>query len=154
MEEWEKRAKEMNNDKVTIDDKITALKTQAKMTVDKIKILTSEIAIKYMEEDLVKIEQQIADLLIEKEKVAVDAPTDMKMVMAYIKYYLDNMQYLLLEHTDPVIRANSFGVLFDDVPNYQEIKSGTQDFAYFIKLNEVFVQSKGKLAAEPGFEPE
>ncbi|MEK7571531.1 MAG: hypothetical protein AAB553_04615 [Patescibacteria group bacterium] len=148
--EWEKREKEMQKDEVTIDSKIAELKTQIKMTVDKIKILTSEIAIKYLEEDLIKLEQQIADLLVEKGKAIADKPTDMHIVMAYIKYYLDNMQYLLLEHTDPVIRANSFGVLFDEAPTYQEIESGNQDLAYFIKLNEVFVSNKGKLAGKPG----
>lgn len=154
VEEWEKREKEMNKDKENIDVKITELKTQVKLTVDKIKMLTSEIAIKYLEEDLVKTEQQIADLLIEKGKVDVEKPTDMRIVMAYIKYYLDNMKYLLLEHKDPIIRANSFGVLFDEAPTYQEIDYGTRDLASFIKLNEVFVRNKGMLAVEPGFEPE
>ena len=60
---------------------------------------------------------------------------------------------LLIDHKDPVTRANSFGVLFDEAPTYQEIENGTQDLSYFIKLNEVFVRNKGKLAAGPGFEP-
>lgn len=154
VDEWEKREKEMNKDKINIDARVSELKTQAKMTVDKIKMLTSETAIKYLEEDLLTIDQQIADLTIEKNKAETEKPTDMRIVMAYIKYYLDNMHYLLLEHTDPLTRANSFGVLFDEAPTYQEIKNGTQDLAYCIKLNEVFVRNKSELVVEPGFEPE
>src|SRR5215469_2298368 len=104
-----------------------------------------------MEEDLVKIEGQIANLLLEKDKIVADIPTNMKVVMAYIKYYLDNMQYLLLDQKDPVIRVNAFSVLFDENPTYEEIKNGTQDLASFIRLNEVFVRSQGMLAAGPGF---
>lgn len=56
----------------------------------------------------------------------------------------------LFDHKDPVIRANSFSVLFDENPSYQEIKNGTRDLASFVKLNEVFVSNKGKLAGNRG----
>ncbi len=151
--EWEKRQEEMNKDKVNIDEQITGLKTQAKMAVDKIKLLTSEIAIKYMEEDLVKLEMQMADLLEEKRKAEDAKPTDVNEVMAYVRYFLEHMKYLLLDQPDPVVRANCFGVLFDKAPTYQEIDSGTPDLAQCISLNEAFVQSQGKLAAGLGFEP-
>lgn len=42
--------------KVSKYQRISELKTQAKLTVDKIKYLTSEVGIKYMEEDLIKAE--------------------------------------------------------------------------------------------------
>jgi hypothetical protein len=147
--EWEKREKELHKDEENIDTRIAAVTTQIKMTVDKIKILTSEVAIKYLEADLVKFEQQIADLKVEKEKAIVDKPTDMRIVMTYIKYFLDNMHYLLLEHEDPIIRANAFSVLFDEAPTYEEIKDGTHDLSSCIKLNDVFVVNKDKLAGVP-----
>ena len=150
--EWEKRLKEINKDKINYDEKIVALKTQAKMTVDKIKVLTSEIAIKYMEEDLIKVEQDIAQLLDEKQKAANTEPMDMNVVMAYIKYFLEHMDELLLDEANPLSKAAYFGVLFDEAPTYEEIreeiKSGTQKLAYCIKLNDAFVRSQGKLAGE------
>ena len=146
--EWDKRQGEIHKDDVNIDQKIIQLKTQVKMTVDKIKYLTSEVAIKYMEEDLVKTEQEIGNLLEEKQKVVDAKPTDINVVMAYIKYYLEHMEYLLLRSPNPMDRAGYFGVLFDKAPTYEEIKSETQDLAYCIKLNKLFIQSQGKLAAE------
>lgn len=116
--------------------------SEAKLTVEKIKKLTSDIAIKYMEEDLLKIEDQIAQLLQEKENIIVEKPIDMREVMAYIKYYLDNIKYLLLDQKDPVLRANAFDVLFDEAPTYKEINDGTRNFASVISLNEAFVQSQ------------
>lgn len=145
--EWEKRNKETTKDQINIDTKIMELKTQEKMTVDKIKILTSEVAIKYMEEDLVKVEQQVTDLLEEKQN-AVDAkPTDMRLVMAYIKYFLEHMENLLLEQSNPIFKANCFGVLFDKAPTYQEINSGTPNLAQCVALNKLFIQDQGRLAA-------
>lgn len=48
-------------------------------------LITSEVAIKYMEEELVKIEQEIAGLLEARQKEIEEKPTDMNIVMAYIK---------------------------------------------------------------------
>lgn len=151
--EWQKRQKETNKDEVNIDERAQELKLQAKMTADKIKYLTSESAIKYMEEDIVKAEKEIADLLSLKQKVAESEPTDIGVVMSYIKYFLEHMHELVLTGTDPVETAAFFGVLFDKAPTYQEIKSGTQKLAQCIRLNEAFVRSQGSMAARLGFEP-
>ncbi len=152
--EWEKRNIEVVKDEVTIDDRITQLKTQTKQTIDKIKFLTSEVAIKYMEQELITTEQQLTDLLGEKQK-AVDAqPIDMKVVMVYIKYFLEHLEELLILGTDSVQKAAYFGVLFDEAPTYAEILSGTPKLAQCIKLNDDFMSGQGMLAVEPGFEPE
>lgn len=149
-EEWDKRQNELQKDDVNIDQKIIELKTQAKMTADKIKFLTSEVAIRYMEEDLVKTEGQIAELLAEKQKVEQEKPTDVRIVMAYIKYFLEHMEELLLESPNPLDKAGYFGVLFDKAPTYAEIDSETRNLASCIALNEVFVRSQGKLAGTCG----
>lgn len=152
--EWDKRQLEMNKDTVNIDAKLAELKTEVKLTVDKIKMLTSEVAIKYLEQDLVKLEQEIGDLLSEKEKTDQEKPTDARIVMAYIKYFLEHMDELLIGGTNPLNKAGYFGVLFDKAPTYAEINSGTPNLASCIALNEIFIQSQGMLAAKPGFEPE
>lgn len=152
-DEWDKREGELHRDDINIDNKIAQLKTQAEMTVEKIKLLSSEVAIKYMEEDLIKIEQQIAELILEKDKKTLRETPKASIVMAYVKYFMEHMDYLLLEQPNPINKAKSFGVLFDEAPTYEEIKNGTQDLAYFIKLNEVFMWSQNQLAAGLGIEP-
>lgn len=152
--EWNKRQTESNKDKVNIDTQVDELKTQGKITADKIKYLTSEVAIKYIEEDLIKIDNQIGNLLAEKEKTVLVKPTDIEQVMKYIKYYLEHIEYLLIDSPDPVTRASYFGVLFDSAPTYQELTSGTQKFSECIKLNEVFTSSKDKLVTPYGLEPQ
>lgn len=62
----------------------------------------------------------------------------MNIVMVYIKYFLEHMDDLLIHGQDPIARANCFGVLFDTVPTYEELLSGTQKFSEFINLNEAF----------------
>ncbi len=150
--EWYKRTKASNQEQLNIDTKIAELKMQARMAIEKIKYLTSETAIKYMESEVVKAEQQISKLMEEKEKAV--GPYDMKLVMAYIKYFLEHMEELLLSGSDPLLQASYFGVLFDKAPTYQEIFSGTPQLAECIKLNKAYRRHKGNLAAEQGFEPQ
>lgn len=151
--EWEKRQKEARIDQSTYDIQIDNLKGQVRIAVDKIKLLNSETAIKYMEEDIVKLEQEIASLLSAKQKAMISKPMDAHVVMTYVRYFLEHFDNLLLDWEDPEERASHFGVLFDETPTYQEIVSGTPKLSEFIKLKEVFMESESELAGEPGLEP-
>lgn len=151
--EWERRQSQSQQGKVNIDERITQLKSQAQLTADKIRYLTSEVAIKYVEEDLVKIDTEIGDLLAQKEKEIAEKPVDASEVMSYVTYFLEHMDDLLIHGEDPEAQALHFGILFDQAPTYEELNSGTQKLTDAIKLNDVFVMSKGDLAPRLGLEP-
>ncbi len=150
--EWEKRNLESTKDTINIDNKIAELKTQAKMALQKIKFLSSETTIKYMEEEAVNADKEAAKLLEEKSKIA--SPYDRRTILAYIKYFLEHLDYLLLSNPDPIQKAQCFSVLFDTAPTYAEINSGTPRLAEIIKLKDNYKRSQGNLAAEQGFEPQ
>ena len=63
LDEWSKRQQQNQKDDVDIDTKLTALRTESALAIDKIKYLKSETAIKYMEEELMKLEEQMTQLL-------------------------------------------------------------------------------------------
>jgi len=151
--EWTKRQKELVKDTGNIDTRIAELKTQAQLTADKMRYVSSEVAIKYLESDLVKTDGEITELLAQKEKTKQEEPIDIKMIMEYIKYFLEHLEYLLIDSPDPVSRASYFGILFDQAPTYEELLSGTQNYAECIKLNDVFTQSQTHLAEQVGLEP-
>ena len=76
--------------------------------------------------------------------------------MKYLKYFLEHLDYLLLQQIDTVSRANYFGLLFDKLPTYQEIVFGTKDITKITGINEVFTNyklSKGHMVPRVGFEP-
>ena len=151
--EWERRETQSEKGKVNINERITQLKSQAQLTADKIRYLTSEVAIKYVEEDLVKIDKEIGNLLVQKKKEIDEKPADATEVMSYVKYFLEHMDDLLIHGEDPEAQALHFGILFDEAPTYEELNSGTQKLAHAIKLNEVFSMSKDYLAPRVGLEP-
>jgi site-specific DNA recombinase len=104
---------------------IIALHAEAIATVGKLKVLTSDTAIKYMEEDLMRIEENIKKLEAKKVELESKKPLDFARVMARAKYFIEHLDELLVKQIDPIKKAQFFGVLFDKVPTYEEIKSRT-----------------------------
>ena len=136
--EFAKRQVQTETDLQHIDTKITELKTQVRLTVDKMKLLSSETAIKYMEEDLMKTEEQINELTATKAETSNTKPTKVRKAIAYAKYFMAHLDYLLLQQSNPVAKANFFGILFNQVPTFQEIEYGTKNMADVTGLNELF----------------
>jgi site-specific DNA recombinase len=155
--EWERRQTTLKTDKLNIDAKIKALKTQIGLAVEKLTFLNSEIAIKYMEEEINKLENEIKGLEFEKEKQAAKQPPNMNKILAIVTYFLEHLDYLLLQQKDPIIKAKLFGLLFKKLPTYEDLISGTPEFTPVIELNQLFRQHKMALSSlmvgDEGFEP-
>ena len=153
---WERRQQVVNQEEITLDTRIEGLQAQALALVDKLKLLSSETAIKYVEEDLMKLEEQVNELKAEKQHTEAAKPLDFSIVLQYIKYFLEHLDYLLLKQIDPVKRANFFGLVFDQPPTYGEIESGATDPSKLTGINELFKLKNVKrslLVGEEGIEP-
>lgn len=121
-----------------IETRITELRAQVQALVDKLKLLSSEIAIKSIEEDIMKTEQEIKALIEERDRRSVEKPLDFAIVKQYLKFFLENMENLLLKQIDPTKKANFFGLLFNGAPTYAEIFSANKNSGDLPKLNELF----------------
>jgi site-specific DNA recombinase len=134
--EWNKRQYTVKRDVGIRKLQINELKTQARMVAERIKFC-SPTTIKYLEEDLIRIEQQIAEFTpdrTESEKITVDE----HLIKKYAKYFAKYPEYLLLEQQDPVQKANYFGLLFEQLPTYQQLERLSASHQNTTKLSEVF----------------
>ena len=153
---WQQRQQVVDQEEATIDTRITALQAQASAMVDKLKLVSSETAIKYVEEELMKLEEQIKALEAEKQHKAAAKPLDFSIVMKYIKYFLEHLDYLLLRQIDPIKKASFFGLIFDKSPTYAEIESGIGNPGKLTDINELFKlknMNRSLLVGEEGIEP-
>ena len=137
---WEEKIKTLEKDTQQLDNKINVLKISAKNTVDKIKLLSSDIAIRYMEEDLIKAEQEIKQLEEQKNQKP-EKFINMELVMDNIKYFLEHFEELLLDRSKPLKTAEYFGLLFEQPPTYEELLSGTPKLAPIFALKSTFDRS-------------
>lgn len=120
---WERTNTEYIVGLQALDNRVEELKQQAFVSVEKIKVLSSETAIKYMEEDIMKTEEQIKTLNGKRAELERKKPVDIGKILARVKYFVENLDKLLLQQIDPIKRAQFFGAIFDTPPTYDEIKS-------------------------------
>ena len=138
MTEWERRQEHQAADIGRYDQQIKELELEAEVTVRKLKMVESETAIKYMEADLMNIEQKIQMIKTEKEKKMTEEPVNMANIMPRVTYFLEHLDRLLIQQIDPVKKAQFFGVFFDRIPTYEEIKSRTKNSAVLPGVNALF----------------
>lgn len=137
-EQFDKQLIEINKDAVTVDLRIANLREQIHQSIDKIKYLSSGTAIKYMEEDIEKMEGEIAELTIQRETMKPQEASDMEKAKAYVRYFLENLDLLLLDHDNPLQQAKYFGVIFNTPPTYKDIEFGTPDLSKIKGVNSIF----------------
>ena len=138
-EAFEKRQIDTHRDALTIDKRINELQKQVRVAVDKIKLVSSASAIKYLEEDIVKLEAEIEELNLQRCDTEPQKPTNMEKINAQVRYYLEHLEELLLHHCNPILQAKYFGVIFNEAPTFADIESGTPDISKITGVNEVFV---------------
>lgn len=76
-----------------------------------------------MEENIMKIEKQITVLGGKKAELESKKPIDISKILNRVKYFVENLDKLLIQQIDPIKRAQFFGAIFDKLPTYEEIKS-------------------------------
>ncbi|MFA6518911.1 MAG: recombinase family protein [Candidatus Shapirobacteria bacterium] len=134
---WNKRQTEVVTDNAKIEDKVAELRIQARATADKIKFLNSEVAIKYLEEDLVGIEKQIINLQQGKD-VEPQINQNMEVIMENVGYFLEHLEELMVGSKNPLKQAAYFGLIFEQTPTYQELLFGTPKLQPYLTLKDHF----------------
>lgn len=137
-EQLDKQLLNLHRDAVTLDLRIANLREQIRQSVDKIKFLSSETTIKYIEEDIEKMEQEIAELNVKRSGMQPQKASDIEKAGAYVRHFLENLDELLLHHDNPILQARYFGVLFNEAPRYSDLVSETPGDGVSASVNSIF----------------
>lgn len=152
IEEWQKRMKENKTDTSQIEEQIQQQELTILSLTETIKKVSIESVIKSVEADILKAENAISQLKLEKEKKESEY-INMEVIMDNINYFLEHMEDLLLGSPEPLQKAAYFGILFKKAPTYQELKFGTPELEDCIALNEVFNKHNSFNVGTEGLEP-
>ena len=139
-----------------LDARILNLQNEITATVQKLKVLNNETAIKYMEEDLTGLERAIGELESQKLALAEEKPRDMKAFCKKVRHMVEHMEKILSQQMEPTKKAKLFGLLFDRPPTYADLAGGTAKKPVFTGVNALFSpksknlsQVEGHLGLEP-----
>ena len=152
VEELEKRKEIITRDTTTKGENVLSLRAEKTLIVDKIKQLNSPLAIAAMEEELDRVEAELVQARGQRNDTE-DLEIDLETILNHCKYFVEHLEDLLLGSTNPIQNAAFFGLVFDSVPTYEELKSGTPDLAPLFVLNEALTTSKSEVVSRTGIEP-
>lgn len=139
--ELDKRHTELRSDDVIKKSQIKELEAQARSTARNMRYLKSEIAIKYAEEDLLKIEQELAAAKAEKQKVASKIEQRSDLAIEQAKRILAHLDELLFGSHDPDTKTILFSLLFNRPPTYNDLLAVAYEEKPLVNLNEMFEMS-------------
>lgn len=137
-QEFERKQALSGDDVIALEKHIQALKGEAEAALSKIMILSNQTAIAYLENEIEQIHQKITKLEKEKEQMKHKKPINIDRILSRVRYYLEHLDLLLLKQQDPHKKAQLFGVLFDQLPTYDDLDYGTQKTPLFTGVNSVF----------------
>lgn len=136
--EFERRQSMTGDDEKTLEKHIQAFKGEAETALSKIMLLSNPTAIAYLENEIDQIHQKITKLEREKQEMKGKKPIDIDRILARVRYFMEHLDLLLLKQSDPHKKAQLFGVLFDELPTYDDLDYGTQKTPLFAGVNSVF----------------
>ncbi len=135
---WERIRSEHEQKVVSLDIQIAQLKQEILATVSKLKVLQSETAIKYMEEDLVRMEAHIEELEAQKQSIKDNKLPELSAILSKARYFVEHLEELLVRQSDPLRKAQFFGVLFDKAPTYNDLLFRTPKTPLFTGVSPLF----------------
>ncbi len=156
MKVWQKRNAGHIDEAEALEEHIKALSLESRQSMDKIKYLNNETAIKFIEDEIVRIEKEVENLQYEKSQIKIEKPLEMEDVMRYTRYFFEHLDILILQQSNPVAKANFFSLIFKEIPNFEDLKVRTPENKKTTEVSDVFLaqfEPEGHLAGTEGFEP-
>lgn len=136
--EWNLRNQGQLEEIQGLADRIAELQQDVANTLDKIRVLSSPTTLKFMEDDLVRLEKQINVLTKEKERKEVARPADLERILARARHFVENLDQLIIRQIDPIKKARLFKAIFDKMPTYDDLQSRTTKTPLFTGVNPFF----------------
>lgn len=120
-----------------IDGKIASLDQQARSMAKNFATIAPS-AQQYLNEELEGVDKQIKQLSLERMKMEAKKPINIDRVIARVKYFVENLDELVVKQIDPVKKAQFFGLIFKTLPTYADLVGRNQKTPLFTGVNPLF----------------
>ena len=121
------------------DKRVAGLRAELDATVQKIKVLNNQTAIKCMEDELVRLEKEISHVEQQKQALTTKKPMDLKEIGRRLKHIFEHFDQAAKNQMNPVKKARLFSLLFDRPPTYDDLDFRTPGSATFTGVNPLFM---------------
>lgn len=139
---YDKRMAYYNAQISIIDGKINDLTQQARSMAKNFATIAPS-AQQYLNEELEDVDKQIKQLSLERMDMESKKPMNIDRVIARVKYFVENLDELVVKQIDPVKKAQFFGLIFKVLPTYADLCGRNQKTPLFTGVNPLFQAISG-----------
>ena len=153
---WQQLETQHNEQIAQLDHRLAALQGEIDTDLQKIKMLDNPSTIKYMENDITKLEEETIRVEAQKQVIQMKKPYDIQSIKNKLKHLFEHLDTTARNQMDGIKKARLFGLLFDKLPTYAQLNLRTAGGPILTGVNPIFLpkfEPESCLAGETGFEP-
>ncbi|MEN9920736.1 MAG: hypothetical protein RL538_629 [Candidatus Parcubacteria bacterium] len=152
LNKYRQREKEIVRASGEIHRSISDLEVEQAAKLDAIVLTKSDTVRSKLEREIEALEEKIKSAGKERIKIHITRG-DIKSFIRQTKYVMEHPAEILLNTSNPRLQEALFGLIFQEVPTYEEIVNGTPKLSYIFELSSDFSAKDNQLVTLRGIEP-
>ncbi len=152
LNKYQEREKEILGEAIDINRTIADLQAEQLAKVNEITASTSAVVKRLLAEKVDTLEIQIKQAKEVRNQIEI-TEDDIKAFMRDAKQTMEHPAEMLLNAENPMVQRALFGLVFEEVPTYDELISGTPKLTWVFKLSSDFVKQNSQYVRAEGVEP-
>lgn len=131
---------------------VADLEVQQAATIEVIMATRSPVVRERLEQKVEQLENEIKNARKERDKIQITRD-DIKLFMSEAKQIMEHPAEVLLNQGDFRVQRGLYGLVFEEMPTYENILNGTPKLSYVFELSSTFFVNESQLVASRGIEP-
>jgi site-specific DNA recombinase len=152
MNKYRQREKEIVKASGDIHQNIADLEAEQATKLDALVTTKSAVVREKLEKEIEDSERKIKEAQKVRLKIQISRH-DIKAFIKDARHIMEHPSELLLNTDDPRSLRDLYGLVFEKIPTYTEIVSGTPKLSLVFELSSGFVPDKNLMVTLPGFAP-
>ncbi|NQV12424.1 recombinase family protein, partial [Candidatus Uhrbacteria bacterium] len=121
---YRRRQKDLAHVSSQIDVNVSELKKRKEQALETLLESSSNVVRKELETRIEKLDADITQAQEKREKIEV-SEYDISAFINHVKFFVEHLDKLLLDNSNMARQQALFTLVFDEMPSYQEVNSGT-----------------------------
>ena len=147
---WIEKVGDLNTRLASMNKDLAELRTEANSLFEKIKVASSPLIIKRLEEDYEKISHQIQKLESRRDEGEL-SDREISKVIKWARFMVEHLDELLLDGHDKRLKPVFWDLVFPRPPTLAEMQSGTPELSPLIGFKEGFQKQENTLVTRKQF---
>ena len=149
---YRKKHKEQLDNSADLAKLVQNKRTELKTLHERLKTSTKEVSIRMIEEDMEKIDNELKDLEVQRNQSEA-TEHDLTQYLKYAGELLEHPGKILLKPRKKEDQQAIWSLVFEELPTYEEIKTGTPKLSLCFKIKTTSKDGSYDGVDPSGFEP-